>query len=253
MFSLSFSSERLLKMSQEQLMGFYQGDLVKNFGFTNEETIESLIACESELQRARLELPPPASDASEYPTQPFGLFVPPSVEQVIGRRTIETETELIRGRDRRTTLRRNSRMSISIPPDGGPAGFESVDLPLPPSDRLRSVATVDESDRTGKLRNGSGTRSQSLGNRQSSSSAAENRREEYAKTKRQQTPRLNNGSSEQIVASNISMTANGNSAAMSQPAPDPKLGRPKSIHKKDVRTTESDLVAPQHYGASVRL
>jgi len=101
----------------ERLVGFFQGDLVDDFGFTDDQVIDSAMVCESELKRARLDLPPPPPDASEYPTRPFGLFVPPSVEQQIGRPILETPSELLRGR--RAVLHRDSRLSISIPPDGG--------------------------------------------------------------------------------------------------------------------------------------
>jgi len=113
-------------MQTDELFGFFQGNLEKDFGFSDDQTIESLKLCMSELQRVNLDLPPPPIDSSEFPSRPFGLFVPPSVEQIIGRRTLESETELLRGRRATHLHMTGHRMSISIPPDGGPAFVEDL-------------------------------------------------------------------------------------------------------------------------------
>jgi hypothetical protein len=246
-------------MSMEQLMGFFQGDLVRNFGYTDDQTIESLFACQAELRRAGLDLPRPAADASELPTQPFGLFVPPSVEQVIGRRTIETETELIRGRDRRATMRRDSRMSISIPPDGGPAFVESLDLTS--SAKLRRVASVDEEGDAGDRGNGDdATRTG-----KTASAGADQRRANYAKTRavgngpapdRATRTRSNSGDAQPTANGGVTAAA----SARSPGAPVPVTARQKSsFNRKAVKSVgrdfppDSDSAAPQQYGVTVRL
>ena len=59
---------------------------------------------------------PPKGEIDELPTIPFGLFVPPSVEQLIGRRTLETEKEIVSGKRRSI-----KEMRPEIPADGGKA------------------------------------------------------------------------------------------------------------------------------------
>lgn len=117
--------KQILGMDCEDLMSFFQQHLEKDFTFEDDRIIDSLVRCMSDLRNAKMDLPDPPVDASEHPSRPFGLFVPTSVERMIGRRTLETETELICGR--LTPLRHENRMSISIPPDGGPEGVESFD------------------------------------------------------------------------------------------------------------------------------
>lgn len=120
-----FKPEQILGMDCEELMTFFQQHLEQDSSFEDDKIIDSLVRCMSDLRNAKMDLPDPPVDASEHPNRPFGLFVPTSVERMIGRRTLETETELICGR--RTTLRHEHRLSISIPPDGGPEGVESFD------------------------------------------------------------------------------------------------------------------------------
>lgn len=243
----------------EQLMGFFQGDLVRNFGYTDDQTIESLFACQAELRRAGLDLPRPAADASELPTQPFGLFVPPSVEQVIGRRTIETETELIRGRERRVAMRRDSRMSISIPPDGGPAFVESVDSPPSSSARLTRVASVDEDGDAGRANNKDGDNGRANskdGARDRTSKSADQRRASYAKTRA-----VGNGPAQDQQSRSTSneapLTANGDA----RPVGGQVTARQQkaSFSRRTVKPAGKDLpansdsAAPQQYGVTVRL
>ena len=57
---------------------------------------------------------PPRGILNEMPTKPFGLFVPPSVEQLIGRRTLESEKELVSGKRRSI-----KEIRAQIPADGG--------------------------------------------------------------------------------------------------------------------------------------
>lgn len=105
-----FTIEHLLKLPMEELMMFLQYNVQQDFLYTDDDVIASLQACMTQLSKLGLDLAPEPADSAELPTKPFGLFVPPSVEQIIGRRTLETEGELLGGRRR-----------VSIPPDGGPA------------------------------------------------------------------------------------------------------------------------------------
>lgn len=222
-------------------MGFFQGDLVNNFGYSDDETINSLVICEAELRRAKLDLPPPAADSSELPTQPFGLFVPPSVEQVIGRRTIETDTELIRGRDRRA-IRRDSRLSISIPPDGGPVLVESFDL----QSTSRTIARVDEEENGGRVGNGRNRGGGGFGDVSGKSfhTAADQRRLNYAAT---------NGKASGV---NTKTAASGASIGG---GPASSRQQKQSFSRKGTKSTERQLsgtfdsAAPQQYGVTVRL
>jgi len=120
-------AERIVRLPMDGLMGFFQGDLVADFGFSDDQVIHSAVLCDLELKRARLDVPPLPTDDAEQPSRPFGLFVPPSVEAQIGRPILESAGELLR--HQRPTLRRDSRLSISIPPDGGPVMMESLDIP----------------------------------------------------------------------------------------------------------------------------
>ena len=287
MMSMFLPLGHLLKLSMDDLMVFFQGKLEKDFGFDEDEIIDSLIACMAELRRARLDLPPPAADTSELPNQPFGLFAPASVQQVIGRRTLETETELIHGR--RATFRRESRLSISIPPDGGP---EKVENGVPVSRiTLPRVDSVDESDSTAQISVGynaadssnSGSRrppppNVSKDQRDWSSRDAmsiEAKRAAFAKAKSSQTSssprddiavqvRSNGGPSGMKSTASPSLAskmANGAAGPRLQPstagsvAADGK-GKPSFRRVRNQgkdRTGTSDLVAPQQYGVTVRL
>jgi len=229
-------------------MGFFQGDLVAEFGFTDDRVIDSAVACEGELKRVRLDLPPPPPDASEYPTRPFGLFVPASVEEQIGRPILETPAELLRGR--KPTLRRDSRLSISIPPDGGPVIVESLDIPTGPSTslgpRLPSVVSMEEEENSP-----GGSKDTSDVSRQETS--AHERRAAFAKSRSmKQVP---NGIPEATTGFSASLSSNGKSVSQTGQSVTPT--RQKSAVSRKSKEHEhievSDSAAPQHYGVSVRL
>lgn len=231
-------------MSMDGLMGFFQGDLVGDFSFTDDQVIDSAVVCESELKRSRLDLPPPPPDASEYPTRPFGLFVPASVEEQIGRPILETPSELLRGR--KPTLRRDSRLSISIPPDGGPVAVESLDIPTGPTTslgpRLPSVVSMEEDENVP-----GGSEDSSEVSRQDTT--ARERRAAYAKSK--QVP---NGVAKAAPSSPISLSSQGKSVV--QAGQSITLARQTTSSRKG-RGRElvdaSENAAPQTYGVSVRL
>jgi hypothetical protein len=98
-----------VKMSMEELMTFFQGGLEKDFGYGDDQVIESLHDCMEELRRAGMDLPPPPTDDSERPLKPFGVFVPPTIEQMIGRRS----TMIADGETQQDGM-------LLIPADGGP-------------------------------------------------------------------------------------------------------------------------------------
>ena len=99
---LGFLLEKLERFEMEDFVAFLQIELERNFGASNDDVIESLRVCEDELRRAKMLLPKPPADASEQPQKPFGLFVPPSIERDIGRRTLDHSPDLI---DRRRASR----------------------------------------------------------------------------------------------------------------------------------------------------
>ena len=232
-------------------MGFFQGDLVDDFGFTDDQVIDSAMVCESELKRARLDLPPPPPDASEYPTRPFGLFVPPSVEQQIGRPILETPSELLRGR--RAVLHRDSRLSISIPPDGGPVIVESLDISAGPSTtsgpRLPSVVSMDEDKN-------SPDRSDELGiphrETMTATSTAHERRAAFAKAHTVKQ----NGIAETTLgfSASLSLSSNGKNVGSTGQSLTSLRQRTSVGQKGKARDRrDNDNAAPQSYGVSVRL
>ena len=107
-------TERLLKLAQEDLFAFFQSKLAEDFLYDDDTVVESLHIALEELRRAKMDTPgkPPTE---ELPQNPFGLFVPPSVEQLIGRRTLHSEHDLLS--DKRRSLK---DMRPVIPADGGP-------------------------------------------------------------------------------------------------------------------------------------
>ena len=91
---LKLHKRKLLKLQMEKLVEFLNQKLEEDFGFPESYVIEQLKLSMDELRKANMATPP-KGDVNELPTKPFGLFVPPSVEQIIGRRTFETEQELL--------------------------------------------------------------------------------------------------------------------------------------------------------------
>ena len=113
--SHSFSG-RLLRLPMEELLTLFQSVLPENFIYSDNQVVDSLEKCMEELYKAKLSTPIPKQKSNELPQKPFGLFVPQSVEQIIGRNTLESHDDLI------NTKRQSIRESRpSIPADGGPA------------------------------------------------------------------------------------------------------------------------------------
>ncbi len=129
---MSFIPGKILKQSMEDLVEFFQSGLQKDFGFSDDHVVDVLQGTIDELKRLKLQLPAPG-ETNELPTKPFGLFVPPSMEQMIMRRPVEPESELLQGK-------RGSILEVrpSIPADGGPAL-------VPFSHRLSHLSSGQES------------------------------------------------------------------------------------------------------------
>jgi len=134
-------------MSMEELMDFFQGSLEKDFGYSDDVVIESMRGCGEELRRARLDLPMPPADESELPSKPFGVFVPPTIEQIIGRQSMVVDGEMVD--------------VMVIPADGGPVTVpvrSSMAVDLAPSVASSSVqydtATDGLSSRRVSVRDG---------------------------------------------------------------------------------------------------
>jgi len=98
-----------MRQSADELITFFQSDLMLDFGFDDDYVIQSLVLSKQELHRMRLDrpAPPQPSDPQEKPTKPFGCFEQPSVERLIASMYVETASGESAGRP-------------SIPADGGP-------------------------------------------------------------------------------------------------------------------------------------
>jgi hypothetical protein len=89
---LKLHRRTLMKLGMDEILGFLQTKLEKDFGFDDDHVIASLAKCMEELKKAKLlhfGQPP----ADELPKKPFGLYVEPPLSQKIGRRTNFTEEE----------------------------------------------------------------------------------------------------------------------------------------------------------------
>ena len=121
-------------MSMEDLSDLFQGGLEKDFGYDDDQVIETLRASMEELHRSKLDLPPPREDSSELPTKPFGQFVQPTIEKLIGRRASDVDTGFASGNG-------NDGRPV-IPADGGPV----VALgPSPRAKRLSDASALSSS------------------------------------------------------------------------------------------------------------
>src|ERR1700733_13858617 len=118
-------------MSMEDLSELFQGGLEKDFGYDDDQVIETLRASIEKLHSVKLDLPPPRDDASELPTKPFGKFVQPTIEKLIGRRASDVDTGFASG------IGSNGRPQV--PADGGPVVARG---PSPRTKRLSDASTL---------------------------------------------------------------------------------------------------------------
>jgi len=104
-----FFAGKIMHQSADELITYFQSDLMVDFGFDDDYAIQSLVISMQELHRMKLDLPAPPrpDDAVEKPTKPFGCFEPPSVEELIASMQMEAANGDFVGRP-------------SIPADGGP-------------------------------------------------------------------------------------------------------------------------------------
>lgn len=98
---LKIHKNKLLKLKDMDSMCHYlQVKLQKDFGYDDDFVIKSFEQCSEDLRKAKMDLPPPATE-SEFPQKEFGVFVEPSKIEKIGHRKsdfseIEKEvTELV--------------------------------------------------------------------------------------------------------------------------------------------------------------
>ncbi|CAO1402778.1 unnamed protein product [Diamesa hyperborea] len=91
---LKLHRDKLLKFKDMDLITEYlQYKLQKSFGYSDNFVIKSLEQSLTDLKSAKLDLPPPATDA-EYPKFPMGKYIEPTIEKKLGlRKSRFTETE----------------------------------------------------------------------------------------------------------------------------------------------------------------
>ncbi|XP_077566028.1 USP6 N-terminal-like protein [Stigmatopora nigra] len=73
---LKLHKKRLMNLSMEELVGFLQVSLSKNFIFDDDSVVDHLQASMAELRKAKLELPPPGKE-EEFPKKALGQLPEP--------------------------------------------------------------------------------------------------------------------------------------------------------------------------------
>ncbi|KAL5010531.1 hypothetical protein ScPMuIL_012836 [Solemya velum] len=89
---LKLHRRKLMRMHVDDLLKFFQSELEKDFGYDDDTVIDQLQVCMEELRKAKMDVPPKPKK-NELPTLPFGLEIEPSIEQIIGKRKIDTNLE----------------------------------------------------------------------------------------------------------------------------------------------------------------
>lgn len=83
---LKLHKNKLLKLKDmDSIVHYLQVKLVKDFGYDDDSVIKAYEQCSEELRKAKMDLPPPGA-ANEFPQKPFGFFVEPTREEIIGHR-----------------------------------------------------------------------------------------------------------------------------------------------------------------------
>jgi hypothetical protein len=70
---LRLHKKAILRKNLEELINFLQVDLEKDFGYDDDEVIESVFKSIKELKRQKLDRPSDEPSADELPTKPFGI------------------------------------------------------------------------------------------------------------------------------------------------------------------------------------
>lgn len=116
----------------EELLDFFQGSLVKDFGLDDDRVMELLHDVIEDLRRVKMDVPPKGDEALENPTRPLGVFVPPTIEQLISTAE-DGKDEIVTESDKRGGAQ---QQRPNIPADGGP-----VVLPSPLAKRMSRIGS----------------------------------------------------------------------------------------------------------------
>ncbi len=85
---LKLHATKLLKFKDmDDITNYFQYKLHKNFGYSDNFTIKTLETSLNELRSKKMELPPPSSTDAEFPKNPLGTFIEPTIEKKLGLRT----------------------------------------------------------------------------------------------------------------------------------------------------------------------
>ncbi|XP_033882262.3 USP6 N-terminal-like protein isoform X3 [Acipenser ruthenus] len=87
---LKLHKKHLMKLSMEELVGFLQETLSKDFFFDDDFVIDQLQNSMSELKRSKLELPPPGKE-DEIPKKPLGQM-PPEPQPVVSNHIVNGQS-----------------------------------------------------------------------------------------------------------------------------------------------------------------
>nr|XP_022915710.1 USP6 N-terminal-like protein isoform X1 [Onthophagus taurus] len=83
---LKMHKRSLMKLKDmDSITQFIQVKLYKDFLYDEDAVIQMLERSMDELKKSKLDLPPPASK-EELPNRPFGIFIEPTFEQIVGHR-----------------------------------------------------------------------------------------------------------------------------------------------------------------------
>lgn len=75
-----------MKLNFEQAMDVLQSQLETNFGFSDDEVIDSLRSCMEELRRSKVALPAPSNIQAELMKEPFGEILKTPISVLKQRR-----------------------------------------------------------------------------------------------------------------------------------------------------------------------
>lgn len=120
----------------EELLEFFQGSLVADFGLEDDRVIELLRDVMDDLRRVKMDVPPKGNDLLENPTKPLGVFVPPTFEQLLSSAMHSNDDDDDKEEDVKEMDRRGAAHRPNIPADGGP-----VVLPSPLAKRMSRISS----------------------------------------------------------------------------------------------------------------